>query len=258
MLEETIGYLKQLKLNGIVDILGKKLDEFNDTKKSALEFLKDLLKIEITYREQKSTNNNVHVSHFPFLKELKDFDFDFQTCINKQKIIDLSNLRFMEEHKNIIFIGNSGVGKTHLATSIGIEAAKHHYSTYFISCNDLINNLLTAYKENKSDERIKHYNKYKLLIIDEVGYLPIDKNGVNLLFQLIAKRYEVKSTILTTNQDFSKWPELFGDALVANAMLDRLVHHAEIINITGNSYRMKDLKEKMKTNSNWEENKNEI
>ena len=245
MLEETKENLKRLKLNGIIENLTKKLDEFNESKKSVLELLNDLLKLEISYREQNSTRNNVHVAHFPFLKEIEDFDFEFQPSINKQKILDLKSLRFMEECKNIIFLGNSGVGKTHLATSLGIEAAKQHYSVYFISCNDLISNLLTAYKENKSDERIKHYNKYKLLIIDEVGYLPIDKNGANLLFQLIAKRYETKSTVITTNQNFSKWPELFGDTLVANAMLDRLVHHSEIINIKGDSYRMKDLKEKL-------------
>ena len=245
MLEETKENLKLLKLNGICEILSKKLDEYSETKTSLLEVLNELLKIEINYRESNSTKNNIHVSHFPFLKEIDDFDFDFQPSINKQKILDLLNLRFIEEHKNIIFLGNSGVGKTHLATAIGIDAAKKHYSVYFISCNDLINNLLKAYQENKAEERIKHYNKYKLLIIDEVGYLPIDKTGANLLFQLIAKRYETKSTIVTTNQSFSKWPELFGDTLVANAMLDRLVHHAQIINIKGDSYRMKELKKQM-------------
>lgn len=243
MLEETKEYLKKLKLNGLVDTLSNVLDNIND--KSFLEVLHNLLKIELNYREQNSTKNNVHVSHFPFLKEINEFDFSFQPSINKNQILDLHTLRFLEEHKNIIFLGNSGVGKTHLATSIGIEAAKKHYSVYFISCNDLINNLLNAYRENKAEERIKHYNKYKLLIIDEVGYLPIEKNGVNLLFQLIAKRYEKKSIIITTNQSFSKWPELFGDVLVANAMLDRLIHHSVIVNINGESYRMKELKEKM-------------
>ena len=251
MLEDTKEKLKQLKLNGIIGTLSNKLDEFTESKKSLLEFLNELLEIEINYRDQNSTKNNIHVSHFPFLKELEDFDFEFQPSVNKQKILDLNTMRFMEEYKNIIFIGNSGVGKTHLATALGIQAAKQHYSVYFISCNDLINNLLTAYRQNKSDERIKHYNKYKLLIIDEVGYLPIDKTGSNLLFQLLTKRYEKKSTIITTNQSFTKWPEIFGDVLVANAMLDRLVHHAEIINIKGDSYRMKDLKEKME-NSNVE------
>lgn len=246
MLEETIANLKLLKLTGLSNTLSERLDELNEHKSSILEALNKLTKHEIEYKKQVSAKSNVHVSHFPFLKEISDFDFDFQPSINKQQILDLHNLRFIEEHKNILFLGNSGVGKTHLATSIGIAAAKEHYSVYFISCHDLINNLLDAFKENRVEQRIKHYNKYKVLIIDEIGYLPIDKNGANLLFQLIAKRYEKKSTIITTNQSFSKWPELFGDPLVANAMLDRLVHHSVIINIKGESYRMKDFKETLK------------
>ena len=164
MLEETIKYLDKLKLHGIISNLSAKLDEFSNNRSSILEALNELLKIECYHREQSSTNNNIHVSHFPFLKELEDFDFNFQPTVNKQLIFDLKNLRFIEEHKNIIFLGNSGVGKTHLAVSLGIEAARKHYSVYFISCNDLINNLLTAYRENKTEERLKHYNKYKLRV----------------------------------------------------------------------------------------------
>ena len=147
----------------------------------------------------------------------------------------------MEEKKNILFIGSPGVGKTHLATAIGIEAAKKRNSVYFISCNDLINNLSNAFKENKLESKIKFYCKYKLLIIDEIGYLPITKDEANMFFQLIAKRYENKSTIITTNQVFSKWSEVFGDTTIASAIIDRLVHHSVIINIKGKSYRIKDL-----------------
>ena len=172
----------------------------------------------------------------------------YKNFINKKLIQDLTTLRFIDEKKNVIFVGTSGVGKTHLATALGIEAAKKRNSVYFISCHDLINNLLTAYKENKVERRIKNYLKYKLLIIDEIGYLPIDKIGSNLFFQLISKRYENKSTIITTNQTFDKWSEVFGDATVANAILDRLLHHAEIVNIIGNSYRTKNITEKMKNN----------
>jgi DNA replication protein DnaC len=138
-------------------------------------------------------------------------------------------------------MGSPGVGKTHLATSLGIEAARKRNSVYFISCNDLITNLSKAFKENRLESKIKFYCKYKLLIIDEIGYLPITKDEANMFFQLIAKRYENKPTIITTNQSFSKWGEVFGDTTIAAAIVDRLVHHSVIINIKGKSYRIKDL-----------------
>ena len=121
-----------------------------------------------------------------------------------------------------------------------MEAAQKRYITYFISCHDLIAQLCLAYRENRLESRLRHYSKYKLLIIDEIGYLPIDKLGANLFFQLIARRYEKNSTIITTNQPFSKWAEVFDDSVIAAAILDRLLHHSTIINITGKSYRTKD------------------
>ena len=139
-----------------------------------------------------------------------------------------------------VFVGPSGVGKTHLATAIGITAAKMRYSVYFISCHDLITQLNKAHYENKLEARIKHFCRYELLIIDEIGYLPVDKQGANLFFQLITKRYEKHSTIITTNQTFNKWGEVFSDNVLANAILDRLLHHSTVVNIRGNSYRIKD------------------
>ena len=143
--------------------------------------------------------------------------------------------------ENILFYGPPGVGKTHLATSIGIEAASKRKLTYFITCHDLIQNLRKAYHENRLETRLKHYSKYKVLIVDEIGYLPVDKLGANLFFQLITKRYEHSSTIITTNQPFSKWGDVFSDTTLANAILDRLLHHAHIIKIVGPSYRTKDV-----------------
>ena len=147
---------------------------------------------------------------------------------------------FLDRKENILFVGPSGVGKTHLAVALGITAAKKRYSVYFISCHDLITQLNKAHFENKLDQRIKHFSKYQLLIIDEIGYLPVDKQGANLFFQLIAKRYEKNSTIITTNMNFNKWGEVFSDNILANAILDRLLHHSNVININGNSYRIKD------------------
>lgn len=218
----------------------KYVDFATKNNKTLTEALLDLTKKEIEYRDERASQIQITVSAFPFKKELEDFDFDYQPSINKQEIMELNNLGFLERHENILFVGPSGVGKTHLATSIGITAAKKRYSVYFISCHDLITQLNKAHFENKLEARIKHFCRYELLIIDEIGYLPVDKQGANLFFQLIAKRYEKHSTIITTNQTFNKWGEVFSDTVLANAILDRLLHHSTVINIKGTSYRIKD------------------
>lgn len=160
--------------------------------------------------------------------------------VSQDQILDFTSLRFLEAKENIVFLGSSGVGKTHLATSIGIAAAKRRYSTYFVKCHDLLQQLKRAKLENRLDSRLKHFAKYKLLIIDELGYLPIDKDDSKLFFQLIDMRYENKSTILTTNINFNSWDDIFYDPVIANAILDRILHHAHVVSINGNSYRLKD------------------
>ena len=217
------------------------LTEIDQKKISFLDALFYLTQKEIEFKEQRASEFNIRIAGFPFIRTLDEFDFNFQPSINKNEILDLATVKFIEEKKNILFLGPSGVGKTHLATSIGIEAAKKRISTYFISCHDLITKLSIAHQENRLKDTLKTFNKYKLLIIDEIGYLPVDKNGANLLFQLITKRYEKSSTIITTNQQFSKWGEVFSDNILANAILDRLLHHSYVFNITGDSYRIKDM-----------------
>lgn len=236
-----------LKLDKIKDYYPNFVDNAVKNNLSLTDAFLELTNKEIDYRDERASQIQVLVSAFPYRKEIDDFDFDYQPSINKQEIMELNTLGFLERHDNILFLGPSGVGKTHLAVSIGITAAKKRYSVYFISCHDLITQLNKAQYENKLDKRIKHFCGYELLIIDEIGYLPIDKQGANLLFQLIAKRYEKKSTIITTNMTFNKWGEVFNDNTLANAILDRLIHHSSIINITGNSYRIKDKLDKMET-----------
>lgn len=237
---KLLNNLDILKLEKTRSYLPHLLDSINKNNISIIDALLDLTEKEIEYKDARATKANIQVAAFPFKKEISDFDFDFQPSINKKQFQDLISLRFIEENKNILFIGASGVGKTHLATSLGIEAAKKRYSVYFINCHNLITKLNKAFYENKIEQLLKHYSSYRLLIIDEIGYLPVDKQGANLFFQLIAKRYEKKSTIITSNQAFSKWSDVFSDPVLANAILDRLIHHSEIIQISGKSYRLKD------------------
>ena len=237
---KLLNNFELLKLDKMKDYYPNYVETATKRNKSLTEALLELTEKEIEYRNERASQIQITVSAFPYKKEINDFDFDYQPSINKQEILELNNLGFLERHENILFVGPSGVGKTHLATSIGITAAKKRYSVYFISCHDLITQLNKAHYENKLEARIKHFCRYELLIIDEIGYLPVDKQGANLFFQLIAKRYEKHSTIITTNQTFNKWGEVFNDSIIANAILDRLLHHSTVINIKGTSYRIKD------------------
>ena len=229
--------LDKLKLSQIKIHLGDYIDKINDENMSVADALYELTEKEIAVKDYNATNAMIKVAGFPYLKELRDYDFDFQPKINKSQFLDFASLRFLENNNNILLIGNSGVGKTHLATSIGIAAARKRVSTYFIKCHDLITQLKKAHLENKLDQRIKHFAKYRLLIIDEIGYLPIGEQEAKMFFQLIDKRYEKKSTIITSNINLSDWSEIFVDNMIASAILDRLVHHSSIVNIIGNSYR---------------------
>ena len=237
---KLINNLETLKLERIKDNVDKYIELINKKEKDVVESLYELTNLEIELMNERAIYGCVRTAAFPFIKSFEDFDFTFQPTINKNEIMDFKNLRFIENKENIIFVGSPGVGKTHLAISIGIEAAKNRDSTYFINCNELISNLKKAHSENRFMNRLNHYAKYKVLIIDEMGFLPIDSDGANMLFQLINKRYEKHSTIITTNKPFGKWHEIFGDVTLANAILDRLLHHSHIININGNSYRLKD------------------
>lgn len=185
------------------------------------------------------------MSGFPYKKTLAMFDFDFQPSINKEQLMELATMRFVENKENVVFLGTPGVGKTHLAVALGMIAAENRYSTYYINCHNLISQLNKAHYENRLGERLKNFAKYKVLIIDEIGYLPMDIQGANLFFQLITKRYERNTTIFTSNKAFSAWNEVFSDITIASAILDRILHHCQVVSIKGESYRLKERKEMM-------------
>ncbi len=232
--------LEKLKLLQMKEHLEEVSNFVSQNKLSFSDGLLKLCNYEIDYKTEVASKSMIKAAAFPFVKTIEDYDFEFQSCVNKQDILELATLRFMENADNIIFLGSSGVGKTHLATSIGIVAAGKRYSTYFIKCHDLLQQLKRAKLENRLENKLKYINRYKLLIIDELGYLPIDKEDSNLFFQLVDMRYEKKSTILTTNINFNDWDSIFNDAVVANAILDRVLHHSKVITINGRSYRVKD------------------
>ena len=237
---KLLNNFEKLKLDKIKELYPYYIEKITKENFTLTDALYELTNKEIEYRDERASQIQITVSAFPYKKEIEDFDFDYQPSINKNEILELNTLGFIDRKENILFLGPSGVGKTHLAVALGITAAKKRYSVYFISCHDLITQLNKAHFENKLEQRLKHYSKYQLLIIDEIGYLPVDKQGANLFFQLIAKRYEKNSTIITTNMNFNKWGEVFSDNILANAILDRLLHHSSVININGNSYRIKD------------------
>ncbi len=238
--QQLLHNLDYLKLKQMTLHLDEVIDFSVNNQLTFIDTLIKLTNYEIDVREQNMVQSMVKVAAFPHFKEIKDFDFSFQPSINQQQILDFTTLRFIEKSENIVFLGPSGVGKTHLATSIGITAAKKRTSTYFIKCHELIQNLKRARLENRLESRLKHYSKYKLLIIDEIGYLPIDHEDAKLFFQLIDMRYEKRSTIFTTNVNFKAWDEVFQEPKLANAILDRILHHATVVTMVGRSYRLKD------------------
>lgn len=240
MINEVLEQLTYLKLKSAYLYL-KEL-HINDAITSAeLKGIYKILKKEVEAKEENNRLYNVKVAGFPFLRTIEEYDFDFQPSIKKEKIVDIINSNFYEEGTNVILIGNPGTGKTHLAIAIAYSVAIRRNSVYFIKFNKLINILRNAYNEGTFERKIKQFFKYKLLIIDEVGFNEISPLESKLFFQLIDLRYTKRSTIITSNIVFDKWPTILGnDEMITKAILDRLLHYSYLFNITGPSYRIKD------------------
>jgi DNA replication protein DnaC len=232
--------LKRLKLDKMEAILDNYLEIANKKNLSIIGILDHLIDQEYSTKETTKAEFRTRVAGFPFRKTFEQFDFSFQPSIDKKIITDLCSLRFVYNAENVIFLGPPGVGKTHLAIALGMEAIRARFSVYYISAHNLMEQLTKANHERNLTKKLQTFCKCKVLIIDEIGYLPFDKQAANLFFQLISKRYEKLSTILTSNKPFSEWDSIFGDNVIASAILDRLLHHCTPVNIKGQSYRLKD------------------
>lgn len=240
--ERLHNNLQYLKLNIIEDMLDNCLEVAARDNKTTMEVLDYLFEQERKHREAVAIERRMKSAVFPVKKTLEEFDFEFQSSIDKKVIEDLATLRFIHNAENVVLLGPPGVGKTHLAIAFGIEAVKAGISVYFTNTGNLIERLKIANQEGMLEKKLRNLMKYKVLIIDEIGYLPFDEEGAHCLFQLISRRYEKSSVILTSNKSYGEWGEIFQDHVIAAAVLDRILHHSTTINIKGESYRLKERK----------------
>jgi len=205
-----------------------------------LGFLLQLIELELLDREQRAAERRLKAARFPTVKTLEDFDFAAQPSLNKVLVAELMRGGFVEQRESVILLGNPGTGKTHLAIALSIKACQAGHRVAFATAQQRVDRLEAAQHRNALDDELKRIERYALIIVDEIGYLPLERQAANLLFALVARRYERGSIIVTSNRGFEAWGEILGDAMVAAALIDRLVHHAHMITLKGKSYRLRE------------------
>jgi DNA replication protein DnaC len=238
-LDRIRHHLVGLKMPRALEILDQIMHQLERGEISALEAIEHLLDEELTLREGRRVKAALKMGRLVNIKTLASFDFSFQPSLDRNRILALAQLDFIDRNEAIHFLGQPGCGKTHLALALAVEAVKAGRSVYFATLADLIGSLAKAEREGTLRERIRFLCRPQVLVVDEIGYLPVIPGGGNLFFQMVNARYERGAMILTSNRGFGEWDQVFGDSVVAAALLDRLLHHAVVVRIEGASYRLR-------------------
>lgn len=239
--KKLVEHLRALKLFSFLEHYSSTAEQAAENQWSYPQYLAELSSSEINLRNDRSTQRRIKQARFPAIKTLDSFDWTWPKKINRLQVQNLFRIAFVQQNSNIVFLGGVGLGKTHLSTALAYQACLKGYTVLFASAIDIVNTLAAAVTTGRLKIEIKKYVKPAILLIDELGYLPVDKTGADLLFQVISQRYEKGAVILTTNKPFKKWAQIFNnDCSLTSALLDRLLHHAETVVIEGKSFRMKD------------------
>jgi len=239
LVEERVRLgLERLRLGRMAEVLGPVCEEASREGVSYLDFLDQLLQSEQTARFERNVEVRTRLARLPYHKTMADFDYSFQPSVDKKQIAELLTLRFVENRENVLLLGPPGVGKSHVAVALAVETIAKGYSAYFVTMQYLIDYLSEG--SEPATARMRVLLRPKLLVIDEVGYLPLDRQAANWFFELVSRRYEKGSIVLTSNKSYGDWATLFPEVAIASAILDRLLHHSTTINIRGDSYRLKD------------------
>ncbi len=238
----VLNSLQRLRLGHVAERLDALLSEAAKGEPTYLDFLDRVLGEEVSSKQRRRIAMGIQIAHFPAVKTLDEFDFKFQPSIDQKLVRELATGRYIASAENVLVFGPPGVGKTHLAIALGRAAVEAGHSALFVSATALIATLAKAESEGRFAEQLRFYAKPKLLIVDELGYLPFERRSAHLFFQLVARRYERASTMITTNQSITQWGAVFGDDVIAAALLDRLLHHSHTLVFQGESYRLKQKK----------------